>query len=437
MTDTRPYELSVLKAIFNRETARYVVSKATSKHFSDEDTLAVFKAFQRLHFGSTPVTPESLLLEIVSVGSLESPDASAVIEEITQTQEPPSVTHAITGLGLLQSRKQLQGLAEFITKPEAFKDGMAPAVAAINNFILTHHTVSAKKPETLTEALHRAVQRTEPQKTWDPGMGLGKYWKIRKGSYSVVGGDSGSGKTAMLVNMVLEVAKQGSHAGVISLEMSTDELTYRAAAIEAGIEHERFEDNILSRSELDTIMHQLRENAEVYDRIHVVDPAFFTAEQIQGQYGELVSRYGCEVVFVDYIQRITSGDRTVHSKMDSVSKASEVLTGVTKATGVATVALSVLARDQHGNKSKGLHHLKHSGQIGHDASTVVILTPEVGDPDDEEKTIRIDCVKNRKGRFFSEAIILHGPTQRMTHAGYSYQGDSKFYGRPDEKQQDT
>ena len=78
----------------------------------------------------------------------------------------------------------------------------------------------------------------------------------------------------------------------------------------------------------------------------------------------------------------------------------------------------MLARDQ-GNSRKGLDHLKHSGQIGHDAHTVVIITPQqTDDIYSPEKTIICEAVKNRKGRFFCEPLTLHGPTQRISHAGF-------------------
>jgi len=263
------------------------------------------------------------------------------------------------------------------------------------------------------------LQRTEPDKVWTPGLGrLDEFWKIRKGSYTVIGGDSGSGKTALLVNMMLSIARQDTHVGVISIEMTTDELTYRAAAVEAGVDHSRIEDGVYSDSERAAIRNTLKKHADLYSRIHVIDPAFVGAEELHGIYNELVTKYGCEVVFIDYIQRIRSKDKTVKSKMDEVSSASETITAITKATGVATIALSVLARDQ-GNSRKGLDHLKHSGQIGHDAHTVVIITPQqTDDIYSPEKTIICEAVKNRKGRFFCEPLTLHGPTQRISHAGF-------------------
>jgi replicative DNA helicase len=235
----------------------------------------------------------------------------------------------------------------------------------------------------------------------------------------VIGGDSGSGKTALLVNMMLSIARQDTHVGVISIEMTTDELTYRAAAVEAGVDHSRIEDGVYNESERAAINNSMKKNADLYSRIHVIDPAFLGADELHGIYNELATKHGCEVIFIDYIQRIRSREKTVKSKMDEVSSASETITAVTKATGVATIALSVLARDQ-GTTRKGLDHLKHSGQIGHDAHTVVIITPQqTDDIYAPEKTIICEAVKNRKGRFFCEPLTLHGPTQRISHAGFN------------------
>ena len=419
VVDTRPYELGLLRGAYDRETARIVATEATSNHFGHEDTSLVFKAFQRLHFAGMTVNHQTLHLELTSSGVMTRNDAENLLLSIEQLPPVANAKHLIAGLGKLRAQKQLGELTEYLQKPEAIKNGMNGALAKINEFVMSHHEVVGKKSETLVDSMQRAIERAGHDRVWTPGFGkLDNYWKIRKGSYTVIGGDSGSGKTSALVNMVLSIAKQNTHVGVISIEMSTDELTYRAAAIECGIPHERIEDNTLSDGERQIIFNYISANKELYERIHIVDPAFVSSEELHGLYNDFVSTYGCEVVFVDYIQRIGSKDKAVSSKIDTVSHASETLTAVTKATGVATIALSVLARDHNASK-KGLDHLKHSGQIGHDAHTVVILTPEPTDgPPGEDKLIRIEAVKNRKGPFFTEMLVLNGPTQRITHAGF-------------------
>lgn len=310
---------------------------------------------------------------------------------------------------------------EFLQSEEATKGGIGPAVAKMNEFIAAAHIVSAKKPETLSETMERIMGRVGQEKVWTPGLGrLDDFWKIRKGSYGVIGGDSGSGKTALMIQMVLNIARQDTQVGVISIEMTSDELTFRAAASEAGVDAARVEDNNLSPVERQMIAFKMQENRAVYDRIHVIDPAFVTAEDLHGYYNALIARYGCEVIFTDYLQRVGTKDKTVHTKTDRVAHASETITAVTKATGVASVVLSVLARDNSLGKTakKGLDHLKHSGQIGHDAHWVVIITPdEASDIYSPQKTIICESVKNRKGQFFIEPLLLDGPTQRITHTG--------------------
>jgi replicative DNA helicase len=417
--EARPYELAALKAMFNKEQARTLISLASAHHFTSPDLQEVFRSFQRMHFAGAVITPEILAMDLVAGATMSQQEAKDAIASIDAMPCPDNLPYLVQGLGKIQSQNRLGSLVDYLQTSEALKNGMSGAMTKINDFVLGHHSTSTRKTESLGEALSRALQRTEPDKVWTPGLGrLDEFWKIRKGSYTVIGGDSGSGKTALLVNMMLSIARQDTHVGVISIEMTTDELTYRAAAVEAGVDHSRIEDGVYSDSERAAIRNTLKKHADLYSRIHVIDPAFVGAEELHGIYNELVTKYGCEVVFIDYIQRIRSKDKTVKSKMDEVSSASETITAITKATGVATIALSVLARDQ-GNSRKGLDHLKHSGQIGHDAHTVVIITPQqTDDIYSPEKTIICEAVKNRKGRFFCEPLTLHGPTQRISHAGF-------------------
>jgi replicative DNA helicase len=272
--------------------------------------------------------------------------------------------------------------------------------------------------------MNAVVGRTEQPKVFVPGLGdLDRYWKIRKGSYWVIGGDSGSGKSALLCNLAVNIARQGANIGIISIEMTKDELTYRIAAMEAGIDHERIEDNIITDAEREQIAWALSNRKDIFDRVFIADPASVSSDELPGYYNDFISKHDCEVVLIDYIQRVSSSDKLAKSKEERVGGVSETITAITKATGVCTIALSVLARTQNGfagqtnsgKKTKGLDHLKHSGQIGHDAHGVVILTPEDDEGYSDTKHISISAVKNRKGRFFTELIELHGPTQRMRH----------------------
>ena len=419
--DTRPYELALLRGAFSPDVARNMVKAGISKLFGSEDTLVLYKTFQKLHFDRVPVSRETMLLEVQAEASIPDDDAILLVDEILALPEPTRVDRLIDGLGKLRSRAMMHDLKEYLDTEEAVKDGMAGAVVKINEFTQAAHLVLEKRPETLTETLARVMERKDPARVWTPGLGhLDNYWKIRKGSYGVIGADSGGGKTSMAINLALAIARQNTDVGFISIEMTADELTFRAAAMEAGVDAARVEDNILSDPEREMVYHMMRTNKSIYDRIHVIDTAFLAVEDMHARYNELITRYNCEVIITDYLQRIGTKDKSFRGTTERVAHVSETITAITKATGVATIVLSVLARDNQMSKTakKGLDHLKHSGQIGHDAHWVVILTPQdTGDLYSPEKMIICESVKNRKGQFFCEPLILDGPTQRMRHSG--------------------
>jgi replicative DNA helicase len=234
----------------------------------------------------------------------------------------------------------------------------------------------------------------------------------------------------MLVQMVKEIARQGTHVGVISIEMTKEELTFRAAAQDAGVDSSRIEDNTITDGERAHIHSVIRQNKAIYERIHVIDDSYVTNEQLPAKYNELIANYGCEVIALDYLQRVGMSGKN-NGKVDIVTATSETITAITKSTGVATIALSTLNEDhsafdgagQGKRKKKGLNNLKNARQIGHDASTVVILTMQEGDglPEDE-KHIVVQSVKNRKGGYFCVPLLFHGPTQRFTDDGSEVEG---------------
>jgi replicative DNA helicase len=415
-TDTRPYELVVLSGIFDEENAKIISSAATVTHFIVPEHVAVHRAFGALYRAGQKVTPDSLVMELESNGSLAREEAKNVVDTLLSATPPRSIKHSIRALGKVQKRQAFYEMVEYLRTPDALRDDLSGAMAHIHSFMAVANVTSGRKIATLTEILKSALERTEPEKTWAPSLlgDLWKYWKIRKGSYTAIAADSGHGKTAAMVCIALGIIRQqDTHVGVISIEMTGKELGYRAAAIEAGVDASRFEDGILTEAEERMIQAELIKNAHIYDRLHVLDPAACAAEDLPGMYNELVKEHECEVILIDYVQRITTRDKA--SKYDAVSKASATITELTKSLDVATIALSLLARDRD-NSKKGLHHLKESGQIGADAATVIIMT--MLDDDDDymspEKQIEFRCVKARKGQKFKHMLTLHGPTQRFS-----------------------
>ena len=86
--DSKPYELAVLRGAFSPEIAREVARKATSKLFSDPETLSMFRAFQKLHFSRTPVTRESMLLEMQTTAELPEENITALVDVVLDMPEP-------------------------------------------------------------------------------------------------------------------------------------------------------------------------------------------------------------------------------------------------------------------------------------------------------------------------------------------------------------
>lgn len=416
--------MALLRGAFSPEAARELARVANSKHFGHEDTKEVFRCFQKLHFDRIPVTREALELTIQGSSNIPDDVCSVLLDEILALPEPSNIPHLADGLGKLRTRSMLTELREYLDTPEALRDGAKGAVAKINEFTGSMHMVSTSRPSTLSETLAEVLNRKERPKVWVPGLGprFDSVWKIRKGAFGLIGASSGSGKTALMINIALSIARQDTHVGIISIEMTKEELTYRAAAMEAGVHTERIEDGLLTEAEHQQVLATLQRNKAIYDRIHVVDPAVVMAEEIPGYYNEFVSRYGCEVILLDYAQRVSTRTK-VSGKTEAVALTSETITAVTKSTGVATIALSTLNEntsefDSGGKKKKGLSNFKHSGQLGHDAAWAVILTMQdtMGRTVDEREIV-VDGVKNRKGQLFTIPLVMHGPTQRMYDAG--------------------
>ncbi|HNR55387.1 MAG TPA: DnaB-like helicase C-terminal domain-containing protein, partial [Flavobacteriales bacterium] len=304
--DTRPYELALLRGIFDPQAARDTVQAGNTKLFSDEVARSMYSAFLKLHFDRVPVTEDAIRLEMATSSDVPDEAVSATLLEVMDLPVPSHPKRLIDGLASLRKRALLHELREYLDTPEAIKGSMAGAIAKINEFTHTAHTLSsAGKVETLWDTMQRIMEREGPSRVWEVGLGdyLNRHWVIRKPSYTVIAADSGSGKTAMLIQIAKHIASQGTNVGIISLEMTKEELTFRAAAQDAGIDSSRIEDNLITDEERAVIFSVMHQRRAIYERFFIMDDSTMTVEQLPAKYNEFVAKHQCEVILLDYLQR--------------------------------------------------------------------------------------------------------------------------------------
>ena len=246
---------------------------------------------------------------------------------------------------------------------------------------------------------------------------------------SLIGGTPGSGKTSFMLNLGLAAAKsfdksnreQKKGKGLLDVvtpkqvvllegEMSFDEIYCRLNAIEtntpvdvieSGEHYEQFSKPFIGQ------FYNLPFTVDICDVRNI--------ELLKSKVDYYVSQ-GAVFILVDYLQKFAKPSRG-ESEYEAVSRCSSTLRELSLQHPVHICAASSLNRSEVGQgKSAGMHSLRGSGSIEHDATTIMILEGEV----DEEheitnpvRPVKIRIKKNRGGSLGEINLKYFLDTQRM------------------------
>lgn len=189
----------------------------------------------------------------------------------------------------------------------------------------------------------------------------------------VVGARPGMGKTAYMLGKVLCNIEQGVPVGVVSLEMSGEQLFYRLASMRTGIALSKMTRGTASDEELKAI-----ESSVEYIKglpLYVDDTTGVNVFDIRRKAISWKAK-GIKALFVDYIGLIAGTGK--QNREQDVAEISRQLKLTAKELRIPVVALAQLNRLTESQKDKRplLAHLRESGAVEQDADIVVFLFRE-------------------------------------------------------------
>lgn len=227
---------------------------------------------------------------------------------------------------------------------------------------------------------------------------------MQDGDLIVIGGDTGQGKTALVLNILLHAARLNFGSALFSLEMSMRQILNRFLSQAGGFSSGIF------RHELTE--HQRRKVAEAVGE--VVDLPIYTRDNtgasiqnIEGSLRRLKAKHDIKVAVVDYLQLVNAEGPNRAQQVGAVTRG---LKNTGMATGTAMIALSQFSNLhlKEGRKAR-VDDYKESGDISHAANLAMNLeavTEQTIDPD-PRVPIRVDLAirKQRDGLSGDDARV--------------------------------
>jgi replicative DNA helicase len=214
------------------------------------------------------------------------------------------------------------------------------------------------------------------------------------------------GKTAFALNIAQNVARNNKSVGMISLEMSKEQLVERMFCSLLGVDSWKMRTGKLTDEDFGRI-------GGIMDELNSMK--FYIDDSIGGSITELKSKArrlqmenGLDMLIVDYLQLMSNGKSSgnMSNRVQEISDISRGLKGLARELRIPVIALSQLSRavELRPSKVPQLSDLRESGAIEQDADVVMMLYREDYYEEDSDRA-GITDIYIRKHR--------NGPTGRI------------------------
>ena len=193
-----------------------------------------------------------------------------------------------------------------------------------------------------------------------------------KAHLSIIAARPGGGKTAFALQLRRNFSEQGYKPGLLSLEMTTDEIMIRDLSHLTKIDSHRIDTGKLSDEEYTKI---LRASDVLAKENYAIDDAGSqTTQKIRSTIKNWIATKKIDIVLIDYLTLIKTSYGAERRDLE-IGRLSSDLREFAKAHNLPIIILSQLNRQSEARTDKRpyLTDLRESGQIEQDAKLVVFL----------------------------------------------------------------
>jgi replicative DNA helicase len=364
------------------------------KHFSDNTILEQLRIKGNLEKAGGPLkiaqlqemfAPRETLTDIITMIKKTSQSRYTIEESIELIQ-------LCKNIGDGQLEEKVQSLVSRLTKSRLN--------AAENSFVI------------LKEAIQQTFTSINVQKDQVTSTSFPSLDKITNGFRNkdliIMGARPSMGKTALVVTMIKNLLENGRSIGFISAEMSIENITTRLLVQETGL---RYQDIVTCNLSSDGYENLTKVITKIEDKPLYIDDKTYNIYDIKKRAMYLKETANIDILFVDYLQRLSAGGKKDNMEIAFIS--SELKT-LAKELNIPVVALSQLNRgvESRPDKHPTLSDLRDSGSIEQDADIVALLyRDEYYNPETQDKGIlEIDVAKNRNGALGKTKLFFEGNT---------------------------
>lgn len=186
------------------------------------------------------------------------------------------------------------------------------------------------------------------------------------------------GKTAFALNIAQNAARRGKSVGIISLEMSKEQLVERMFCALLGVDSWKMRTGQLADEDFSRIGAVMDDLSKI--KIFIDDSTVNGIVELRTKARRLKSQHGLDILVVDYLQMMSASNRPSfqNNRVQEISEITRALKNLARELKIPVVALSQLSRAVEGRPDKRpqLSDLRESGSIEQDADVVLMMYRE-------------------------------------------------------------
>jgi replicative DNA helicase len=313
-----------------------------------------------------------------------------------------------------------ESAGEVIEQVRGLLDGISPTMGD-EDVLLWQDSID----QFVNVQMARAAQQSDPQSgrrwltlPWESTFKRFKL-RIRPGTLALVVGGSSIGKTTFMENCAEHWAFQGLQVAYFHLELSRQFMLDRRTCRLARVDLETVEAGGDEARIVDARAKMMRYKGA----IHYIRCTGWSARQIVARARELKAQGLCDVLIVDYLQKMRLWMPKGYNKQDGLADAAEVIKNFVEDMGIFGMMGSQVNKKAHEAGRVTAAHVRGTGEADEKANVTLVLNRDIlandindGEYEAGERSpimgVRID--KNTGGRTGETKLFIKGAHYLIT-----------------------
>ncbi len=214
---------------------------------------------------------------------------------------------------------------------------------------------------------------------------------LHKSDLLILAARPSMGKSSLAANIAYNVAKayawepnpeggrrtvSGGVVAFFALEMSSDQLAMRLLAEVSEVPSDKIRKGEITASDFGRIRDAATEISEI--PLYIDDTGGISIGKLAARARRLKRTVGLDLLIVDYLQLVTTGDGRPENRVQEVSQVTQGLKSLAKELSIPIIAAAQLSRqvENREDKKPQLSDLRESGSIEQDADVVMFIYRE-------------------------------------------------------------